>query len=133
MEVIAVQISSPHHDFWWAMLWIARLLGLVIVVGFTGGTVADVIRHGGWMFELRDAFWFALFPFGVCVGYVIALRREFLGAVVSLGCIGVLYAGQALVGHRPTLVPLLVPFGGPALVMLLHWTFAPGARQGRGA
>jgi hypothetical protein len=128
-----VQISSPHHDFWWAMLWIARFLGLVIVVAFAGGTVADVIRDGVPIFEPRDAVWFVLFPFGVCVGYVIALRRELLGAVVSLGCIGALYAGQALVGHRPTLVPLLVPFGGPALFMLLHWMFAPGARQGRGA
>ena len=128
-----MQVSSPHHDFWWVMLWTARFLGLVIVVGFAGGTVADVIRHGGWMLELRDAVWFALFPVGVSVGYLIALRREFLGAVISLGCIGALYAAGALVGKRPPLEPFLVPFGGPAIILLLHWTFAPGARQGHSA
>ena len=128
-----MQISSPHHDFWWAVLLIARLLGLLIVVAFVGGSVADVIRGRMPTFGPSDAVWFLLFPFGVCVGYLIALRREFLGAVVSLGCIAALYAGQALAGHRLALVPVLVPFGGPALLMLLHWMFAPGARQCRGA
>ena len=128
-----MQISSPHHDFWWAVLFIARLLGLVIVVAFVGGTVLDVIRGRMPVFEPRDAVWFVLFPFGVCVGYVIALRREVFGAVVSLGYIAALYAGQALAGHRLALVPVLVPFGGPALFLLFHWMFAPGARKGRGA
>ena len=74
---------------------------------------------------------FALFPVGVCVGYLIAWRREFLGAMVSAACLALLYAGGALVGERPPVVPFLWPFGGPAVLFLYHWALAPDERRRR--
>ena len=121
-----------ERDFWWGVLWAARILALLIVASFAFATIADLMDGEVSLFVAKDAFWVALFPFGVCVGYVIAWRRQLLGAMVSIGCLAVLYGGGALVGQRPPVTPILYPFGGPAVLFLYYWAFAPGARKRRG-
>jgi hypothetical protein len=123
---------SGRRDFWWGVLWVARILALAVVACFALIGMTELAR-GGTLFTATDAFWVALFPFGVCLGYVIAWRRQLLGAMIAGGCLAVLYGGGALVGQRPPVVPILWPFGGPVLLFLYYWAFAPDARYRCGA
>jgi hypothetical protein len=133
MEDDAERADGGRHDFWWAIQWVARVLTIVMVSGFALIGLSELARGGAPVYTPRDAFWFALFPIGVCVGYLIAWRREFPGAMVSVACLALLYAGGALVGQRPPAVPFLWPFGGPALLFLCHWALAPDERLRRAA
>jgi hypothetical protein len=119
------------HDFWWGILLIARILAVGVVVVLAPFGVAELIRGGPSALVARDAFRIALFPFGFCVGYLIACRRGFLGALISLGCLAVLYGVWTLIGERPPVIPMLYPFGIPALLFVYHWAFAPDAKRGR--
>jgi hypothetical protein len=125
-------VTRLPQDYWWATRWAARVLGVVVVVGFIAITASDAIREGGFPYEPRDVVWFILFPVGVSTGYVIAWRRELLGSMISLVCYALLYGGGALAGERPPVEPFLWPFGAPAFLFLIHWAFSPEARATRG-
>ncbi|MFC1661399.1 hypothetical protein ACFL3S_08130 [Gemmatimonadota bacterium] len=58
-------------------------LCLLMVVGYS------VNPQGSADATTRESFGLALFPFGMSVGYLIALRWQLFGGVLSLVCLGV--------------------------------------------
>jgi hypothetical protein len=111
-----------------ALLWWARILGLVL-------TVFVVLVAAGFLFNPNNTEgpppsswptewpWLAVFPFGVCLGYLIGWWRPLVGSIVSLAC---LVLALLLPGVPLQLVSLLV-FLVPAALFLLY---AVGTRWG---
>jgi hypothetical protein len=72
------------------VLWIARISSAVLViflvfmvVGYTINPQGDGSGPTG-----RERIGLALFPFGLCVGYIIGWRWQLLGGIFSLVCMG---------------------------------------------
>ncbi len=72
-----------------AVLWIARIVSVIIVVFLVFMVVGYTVNPQGSGSGPNMPEWFglALFPFGLCIGYVIGWRWQLLGGAVSLICL----------------------------------------------
>jgi hypothetical protein len=118
------------RDLWWGMRLIARLPGALVGAGYAWCGVSAVTR-GGWGSRSAEAlFWLLALPLGVFAGYLIAWRRELLGAVIALVCLIVTFGGAAPGGASSPAIPHLHALGAAPLVFTSVRGFSP-RKEGR--
>ncbi len=124
--------SSARGDpvFLRVVLWLARISAAATVVMFVVIVVASFQRGGRLLHSPRDWVNFALFPLGLCLGYVIAWRKPLHGGLVSLGFLGLFYGWLAVSGQPVQVVPALYPFGAPALLFVYYWFVSRVVKRG---
>ena len=109
--------SRPH---WRALLWIARVLGGLVVLLFIVVTVFDLLSPQRSFPTPLECFQLSLFPIGVCVGYLVGWRWPLVGGVVSLACMVAFFFVMSASGSPVHRVPAFYPFSVPGLLFLLY-------------
>ena len=72
------------------LLWIARIsAGLIVAFSVLMVVGYSVNPQGSQGPTTLETFELALFPFGMCVGYLIAFRWQLFGGVLSLACLAI--------------------------------------------
>jgi hypothetical protein len=101
-----------------AVLWIARIISGVIVLSTMYMIAAYILDPAGSGNPPTPKEWFelSLFPFGVCVAYVIAWRWHLLGGVLSLAC---LMAFSLLMWDRDLILVVSI-VGTPAVLYIIY-------------
>ena len=82
---------------WIARVWSIVSIGLVLLM-FIGSAVAEGVDLG--KFTSRDVVGLPLFPAGVCLGMIVAWRREGLGGGFTVGSLLAFYALLRIVDGR---------------------------------
>lgn len=113
---------------WLARGWAALSIGLV---------VAFLVGEGFHPSRLQAREWLGLifFPVGICVGMIVARRRELKGGLITVGSLAVFYAVHFVTaGVFPRGWAFLV-FAAPGFLFVLARAFQDGAHvkeaQGR--
>jgi hypothetical protein len=90
-------------------LWLARVTALLIaglsllwVAGYTASPA-------GFDPTTMETFEVGLFPFGMCLGYLIALRWHLVGGVLSLGCLAMFLGARQDILYVVFFGPLSLP------------------------
>jgi len=79
---------------WIARVWSIASVGFVLLM-FVGSGLAEGFNPA--QFAFRD--WVGLFfPLGVCLGMIVAWRREGLGGGITVGSLLALYAALRIMG-----------------------------------
>ena len=76
--------SSGGHR---ALLWVARIMGTLIVLFCVMMMIGYAVNPHEPVPEDFEMFLLALFPIGMCVGYLVAWKWPLIGGVVSLVCL----------------------------------------------
>ena len=71
------------------LLWIARVGAMLIVAFSLLWVVGYCVSPRGFDPNAMEALELALFPFGMSIGYLIALRWHLFGGLLSLACLSV--------------------------------------------
>jgi hypothetical protein len=99
-----------------ALLWIARIAATLIVVWVAAMLVGSATHPQGNPLTPRGVVLLALFPIGMCVGYLLAWIRPLIGGIVSVVCIVVFLI---LLGEAD-MVGIVSLLGTPGVVFLLY-------------
>lgn len=112
-----------------ALLWSARITGLLL-------TVFVVLVAALFLFNPNNTEgpppsswptvwpWLAVYPFGVCLGYLISWWRPLAGSIVSLSCLAL----SLLLPQVPVQLVSLLVYLVPGVLFLLY---AIGRRRAR--
>ena len=104
-----------------ALLWAGRIFGTAVVALFVFVAVAGLLEPESELPTLEEWMKLALFPIGVCVGYILGWWRQLVGGAVALGCMLAFFIVMAAEGSPVHNIPAFYPFGIPALLYLLYW------------
>lgn len=105
---------------WTARVW--SLGTIILVLAFIVGEGDNPVGPDEWL-------GFLFFPFGICVGMVLAWRWEALGGIVTVGSFGVFYMVRlATAGRLPEGWAWLV-FAAPGFLFLLAWFLSRKATE----
>jgi len=102
--------------------WVARATSIVSI----GVTLLFVIGEGPNPSHLDLQQWalFAFFPFGVCVGMVVAWWNERLGGLITIICCGLFYLLHLAVSGRFPRGPFFLLFSLPGFLFIISWAFS---------
>ena len=108
-------------------LWIARIGAVFIVALSLCWVLGYCVNPGGFDPKAMDSFEIALFPFGMCFGYLIALRWQLLGGVLSLACLAI------FVGARQEVIYIILfgPISLPGVFFYFYGMHMLDQRKGR--
>ena len=102
---------------WIARVWSVACVGFVLLI-LVGEMVSP---HAAPPSSLRELVGLLLFPFGVCLGLILAWRWEVVGGVIALGSLAVFYMTMFLSDGRFPRGPFFVLVAGPGLLFLVAW------------
>ena len=117
---MADEDSAPSRGMR-TVLWIARILSALIVVFLVAFVVGYIVnpQGDGDGATVTEGFGLALFPFGLCLGYVIAWRWHLLGGIVALACL----AAFLLLMREGDLVLMMAAVGVPAILYVVYGVY----------
>ncbi|MBN1163725.1 MAG: hypothetical protein JXB45_04050 [Candidatus Krumholzibacteriota bacterium] len=100
------------------VLWIARVMSAIVVVFLVVMVVGYTINPQGSGREPTPREWYglALFPFGLCIGYVIGWRWRLLGGIISLICL----AAFLIFLRDRDMIPVISIVGVPAVLYIIY-------------
>ncbi len=110
---------------WSAKVWSVASVGFVLLFVIGELTAPSAVP----LTDLRDIIALALFPFGVCLGLVMAWRWEGLGGAVAVGSLAAFYALMWVVGGKLPRGPYFALVAAPAVPFLLAWGLARRRQQ----
>jgi len=97
-------------------VWIARI-GAVLIAAFSFlWVIGYSVSPRGFDPNAMVALELALFPFGLCIGYLAALRWELFGGLLSLGSLSVFLG----VRQEPILVIIFAFLAVPGVFFVFH-------------
>ena len=103
--------------------WIARLWSLVsvgfVLLMFIGSGLAEGFNPA--QFSSRDWIGLFFFPFGVCLGMIVARRREGLGGAITVGSLLAFYAALWVMDGRLPRGPYFALLAAPGVLFLVCW------------
>ena len=103
--------------------WIARVLSILcigfILLMFIGSGLQEGFNPS--QFTFRDVIGLFFFPFGICVGMVIAWRWEGLGGIITIGSLLFFYASLRIMNGRFPRGPYFIILSSPGILFLLSW------------
>ncbi len=110
---------------WIARLWSITSLGFVLFL--LAGEFID--PHSAAPATLRAWLGLFLFPFGVCLGMIVAWRWEGLGGGITLGSLVAFYAVCRILDGNFPRGPWFAIIAAPGILFLLGWLRALTKRQ----
>jgi len=114
---------------WIARVWSIASLGFVLLIA-----VGELIYpHSPAPATFRDLAGLFLFPFGTCVGMILAWRWEGLGGGVTIGSLVAFYAALRLMDGRFPRGPYFGLLAAPGILFLLSWAITVARKKERGA
>jgi hypothetical protein len=107
--------------------WLARVLSictLAILLMFAIGEGLNLSR-----FTARESLLFAFFPFGLCVGMVVAWRREILGGGITVASLAAFYLADRLLSSSFPRGIAFVALAVPGFLFLLCGLLARSTKK----
>ena len=101
---------------WIARIWSILSIGFILVM-FVGAGLSEGVDLA--RFSTRDVIGLAFFPLGVCVGLVLAWRRERLGGLIAVGSLMAFYLVMYLWDRRFPRGPFFALVAAPGLLFAL--------------
>lgn len=112
---------------WIARAWSIASLAFLLVIG-----VGEIVYpHAERPTNLRDLVGLFFFPFGTCVGMVLAWRWEGLAGAITVGSVLAFYAALGIIDGRLPRGPFFALVAVPGVLFLLSWAMS-AARKERG-
>jgi len=111
---------------WMARAWSIVSIGFVLLM-----VMGEVVHpHAPAPTGFRDLLGLFFFPFGVCLGMVMAWRWEGLGGGIAVGSLLAFYAALRIMGGRFPRGPYFVLIAAPGFLFLLSWGITLVRRRG---
>jgi hypothetical protein len=109
--------------------WVARAWSIVSLV-FVGSMLAGEVLHPTAVLATtpRDLIGLALFPFGTCVGMLLAWRWEGLGGAITLGSLVCFYVFMFVMDGRFPGGPFFVLVATPGALFAASWASSRSLR-----
>jgi hypothetical protein len=108
---------------WTARVWSIASLGFVLLM-FVGSALAEGFNPA--QFALRDVVGLLFFPFGVCLGMILAWRWEGPGGAITVGSLLAFYAALRVMGGRFPRGPWFALVAAPGVFFLVCWLLSRG-------
>jgi len=103
---------------WVARAWSIASVGLSLLM-FIGSGLAEGFNSA--QFAPRDWVGLFFFPFGVCLGMIVAWRREGLGGGITVGSLLAFYAALRIMDGRFPRGPWFALVAAPGALFLVCW------------
>ncbi|MFQ6058917.1 MAG: hypothetical protein ACE5MB_08595, partial [Anaerolineae bacterium] len=103
---------------WSARLWSIASVGFVLLM-FVGSALAEGFNPA--QFAFRDLVGLFFFPFGVCLGMILAWRWEGLGGGMTVGSLLAFYAALRVMDGRFPQGPWFALVAAPGVLFLMCW------------
>jgi len=111
---------------WSARGWSIASVGFVLLM-FVGSGLAEGFNPA--QFAFRDLVGLFFFPFGVCLGMILAWRWEGLGGAIAVGSLLAFYAALRLMDGRFPRGPWFALVAAPGLLFLVCWLLSQDMRK----
>jgi hypothetical protein len=111
---------------WLARVWSMASIGFVLLM-FVGSALAEGFNPA--QFAFRELVGLLFFPFGVCLGMILAWRREGLGGGMTVGSLLAFYAALRVMDGRFPRGPWFALVAAPGLLFLVCWLLSRGLRK----
>jgi hypothetical protein len=111
---------------WIARVWSVASVGFVLLM-FVGSALAEGFNPA--QFAFRELVGLFFFPFGVCLGMILAWRREGLGGGMTVGSLLAFYAALRIMGGRFPGGPYFALVAAPGILFLVCWLLSRGVRK----
>jgi hypothetical protein len=111
---------------WIARVWSVASVGFVLLM-FVGSGLEEGFNPAQFTFRERVGLFF--FPFGVCLGMIVAWRREGLGGGITVGSLLAFYAALRIMGGRFPGGPYFALVAAPGILFLVCWLLSRGLRK----
>ena len=109
--------TRPRRRGLSVLRWIARVWSIASIALVSALVVGEGRNPSGW----NELLGLVLFPFGICLGMVVAWWREGVGGGITVGCLLLFYALHvATAGALPAGSAWLV-IAAPGFLFLLAW------------
>ena len=105
-----------------AKIWSVVSVGFVVLM-LAGELISP---HAPPPSAFRDVVGLFLFPFGVCIGTILAWRWEGLGGGITLGSLLGFYAALRIMDGRFPRGPFFVLTAAPGILYLVCWLLSRG-------
>jgi hypothetical protein len=123
-------MSADKHGVaairWIARTWSLASVGFVLLM-FVGSALAEGFNPA--QFAFHDCVGLFFFPFGVCLGMILAWRREGLGGGITVGSLLAFYAVLRIMGGRFPGGPYFALVAAPGILFLVCWLLSRGVRK----
>ena len=103
---------------WMARAWSIASVGFILLM-FIGSGLAEGFDPA--QFTPRDWVGLFFFPFGVCLGMIVAWRRERLGGGITVGSLLAFYAAMRVMSGRFPRGPWFALVAAPGVLFLVCW------------
>ena len=114
---------------WIARVWSIASIGFVLLI-----VVGEVLfPHAPPPATFRDLVLMFFFPFGTCLGMILAWRWEGLGGGITVGSLLAFYAALRIMDGRFPGGPYFAVLAAPGVLFLLSWAITLARRRGGGA
>ena len=110
----------------------ARVIGGLLIAVVIVTFVAEALGPGRVLPTPVEMLGLAMFPIGVCVGYVVGWKRPLAGGVVSIACLAGFVVWLLVQRDSLRALPALLVFALPAALLVFHG-IAWGRRDAAGA
>jgi hypothetical protein len=106
---------------WMARAWSIASVGFVLLM-FIGSGLAEGFNPA--QFTTRDWVGLFFFPFGICLGMIVAWRREGLGGGITVGSLLAFYAALRIMGGQFPRGPWFALVAAPGILFLMSWVLS---------
>jgi hypothetical protein len=111
---------------WIARIWSIASVGFVLLI-----VVGELVYpHAPPPSAFRDLVGLFFFPFGTCVGMILAWRWEGVGGGIAVGSILAFYALLRVIDGRFPRGPYFALVAAPGVLFLLSWALAGARKKG---
>jgi len=116
-----------------AIRWIARVWGIASIGFVLLILVGELLfPHAPTPATFRDLVLLFFFPFGTCVGMILAWLWEALGGGITVGSILAFYAALRITDGRFPGGPFFALIAGPGFLFLLSWAITVDRKKTTG-
>jgi hypothetical protein len=109
---------------WIAKVWSIASVGLILLI-----FIGEALQPTAPLPTSQEWVGLLLFPFGVCLGIIVAWRREGLGGGITVGSLLAFYAWLRVVSGRFPGGPYFALIAAPGILFLVSWLLS---RYGKG-
>jgi hypothetical protein len=111
---------------WIARIWSLASVGFVLLIA-----VGELVYpHAPPPSAFRELVGLFFFPFGTCVGMILAWRWEGVGGGITVGSILAFYAMLRVMDGRFPRGPYFALVAAPGVLFLLSWAIAGARKKG---